>query len=230
MIIIITQPTLYPWIGFFDIIKNSDIFVFLDDVQFNRHGWQQNNRIKDPKSNEEIWLNIPVKKTPLNTHIKDIQIDNSKKWQRKHIGTLDACYGKNFKQLEWLQELFRHDWKNLCDFNIEFIKQCCNYLDIKTKFFLSSELDILGTKTEKLVNICKYFNAGIYFTTIGAKDFYLKDDEHLFENEKIKVMYHNYEHPTYTQRGDVFVPYLSILDLILNCGDDSKKFFKKTLK
>ena len=70
MIIAISQPTLYPWIGFFDIIEKSDIFVFLDDVQFNRHGWQQNNRIKDPKSDEEVWLNIPIKKANLENTLK----------------------------------------------------------------------------------------------------------------------------------------------------------------
>ena len=79
MILAISQPTLYPWIGFFDIIEKSDIFVFLDDVQFNRHGWQQNNRIKDPKSDEEVWLNIPIKKASLENNINETKIDNSKK-------------------------------------------------------------------------------------------------------------------------------------------------------
>ena len=175
MILSISQPTLYPWIGFFDIIKKSDTFVFLDDVQFNRHGWQQNNRIKDPNSEQEVWLNIPVKKTNLDTKINEIKIDNSQKWKRKHIRALETCYGTNFKKIDWLTELFSKDYETLSNFNIDFIERCCKYLEIKTNLILSSTLNIHGEKTEKLVNICKSLSADSYLSTIGTKEKYLKN-------------------------------------------------------
>ena len=226
MILSISQPTLYPWIGFFDIIKKSDTFVFLDDVQFNRHGWQQNNRIKDPNSEQEVWLNIPVKKTNLDTKINEIKIDNSQKWKRKHIRALETCYGTNFKQIDWLTELFSKDYETLSSFNIDFIERCCKYLGIKTKLILSSTLNISGEKTEKLVNICKSLSADSYLSTIGTKEKYLKNEEHKFENVGIEVIYHDYTHPVYSQRGKKFLDHLSILDLILNMGSESKNFFK----
>lgn len=225
MILSISQPTLYPWIGFFDIINKSDTFVFLDDVQFNRHGWQQNNRIKDPNSEQEVWLNIPVKKTNLDTKINEIKIDNSQKWKRKHIRALETCYGTNFKQIDWLTELFSKDYETLSNFNIDFIQRCCKYLEIKTNLILSSTLNIPGEKTEKLVNICKSFSTDSYLSTIGTKEKYLKNEEHKFENVGIEVIYHDYIHPVYSQRGKKFLDHLSILDLILNLGSESKNFF-----
>ena len=227
MILSISQPTLYPWIGYFDIIKKSDIFVILDDVQFNRHSWQQNNRIKDPNLDQEVWLNIPVKKAKLDTNINEIKIDNSQKWKRKHIRALETCYGINFKQMDWLNNLFSKDYEILSNFNIDFIEKCCNYLEIDTKIIYSSTLNITGEKTEKLLNICKLFSADSYLSTIGTKEKYLKNEEYLFKDVGIKVMYHDYHHPKYTQRGKNFLDYLSILDLILNLNEKSKNIFKE---
>ena len=226
MILAISQPTLYPWIGFFDIIEKSDIFVFLDDVQFNRHGWQQNNRIKDPKSDEEVWLNIPIKKANLENNINEIKIDNSKKWKRKHVRALETCYGTNFKGMDWLVNLYSKEWENLSSFNIEFIEKCCKYLEIDTKLICSSTLNVSGKRTEKLVNICKIFSADSYLSTIGTKENYLEEVEYMFKDVGIKVMYHDYLHPTYSQRGKKFLDHLSILDLILNLGNESKKIFR----
>ena len=90
---------------------------------------------------------------------------------------------------------------------------------------LSSTLNIPGEKTEKLVNICKSLSADSYLSTIGTKEKYLKNEEHKFENVGIEVIYHDYIHPVYSQRGKKFLDHLSILDLILNLGSESKNFF-----
>ena len=225
MLVAISQPTVFPWIGYFDIIKQSDIFIFLDDVQIHKRGWQTRNRIKNPHENpSEIWLNVPVKNTGLDTKINESIIDNSQNWQSKHIRTLDSCYGKNFRELDWLQEHYRKDWNYLVDFNIEFIKKCASYLDIETEFKISSEINVEGKKTEKLANICNFFKADSYLSTVGSKD-YLDSEKKFFENLDIDIIYHNYEHPKYPQRGDNFISHLSILDLLLNTGLDSKNYF-----
>ena len=85
MIVAISQPTLYPWIGYFDIINKSDTFVFLDNAQLNRKSWQTRNKIKNPTltGDAEIWLNIPVKKSDLSTTINEASIDNTKNWGKK---------------------------------------------------------------------------------------------------------------------------------------------------
>lgn len=225
MVIAISQPTLYPWIGYFDIINKCGQFVFLDDVQLNRRSWQTRNRVKDPASEKEIWLNIPIMKSTLDTLIKDAKIDNSKDWKKQHIKTLTACYGKNFENLSWLQELYSKTWDFLAQFNMEFIKQCCKYLDIKTEFLISSDINVEGKKAAKLINICKSLSADTYLTTVGAKENYTQEEKNLFKKNNIEIQYHNYTHQTYNQKGKQFVPYLSILDLILNLGEESKKIF-----
>ena len=228
MIIAISQPTLYPWIGYFNIIGKSDTFVFLDNAQLNRRSWQTRNKIKNSTSagESEIWLNIPIKKSDLSTTIREAIIDNTKDWRKKHLASLKACYGKNVDEIEWLEKLFSTEWNSLADFNIEFIKKCCEYLEISTKFFLSSEIGIKGVRAQWLVDICKNFGADVYLTTAGAREMYLEKESHVFEKENISIQYHDYLHPEYKQRGNNFVSHLSILDLILNLKTDAKKYFK----
>jgi len=228
MIIAISQPSLYPWIGYFDIIRKSDTFVFLDNAQLNRRSWQTRNKIKNSTSagESEIWLNIPIKKSDLSTTIRDAIIDNTKDWRKKHLASLKACYGKSVDEIEWLEKLFSTEWNSLADFNIEFIKKCCEYLEISTKFFLSSEIAIKGVRAQWLVDICKNFGADVYLTTAGAREMYLEKESHVFEKENISIQYHDYLHPEYKQRGNNFVSHLSILDLILNLKTDAKKYFK----
>ena len=228
MIVAISQPTLYPWIGYFDIINRSDTFVFLDNAQLNRKSWQTRNKIKNPTptGDAEIWLNIPVKKSELSTTINKASIDDTKNWRRKHLAALKASYGKNMNEIKWLEELFTAEWKSLAVFNIEFIKKCCEYLDISTNFLLSSEIGVKGVRTQWLVDICKKLDADVYLTTSGAKDMYLEKESHIFEEENISIQYHDYVHPEYNQHGDNFVSHLSILDLILNLKTDAKRIFK----
>ena len=80
------QPTYLPWIGYFDLIKQSDIFVFLNDVQFSKQSWQVKNRIKN--QGKELMLTIPVKKSKLLTNLDSILIDNSKPWKKKHLKSI----------------------------------------------------------------------------------------------------------------------------------------------
>ena len=89
MIVSISQPTFFPWIGYFNIIKKSDVFVFLDTVKFEKHSWQMRNRLKEvSKINESVvWIRIPTKIEKEDTLIKDVLIDNTRKWKigRAHV-------------------------------------------------------------------------------------------------------------------------------------------------
>ena len=133
---------------------------------------------------------------------------------------------KDLKVLSPFVDKINEYYETLSSFNVDFIERCCKYLEIKTKLILSSTLNIPGEKTEKLVNICKSFSTDSYLSTIGTKEKYLKNEEHKFENVGIEVIYHDYTHPVYSQRGKKFLDHLSILDLILNMGSESKNFFK----
>ena len=221
----ISQPTLFPWVGYFNIIKNSDVFIFLDNVKFQKHSWQMRNRIKNISKNNdsEVWMFVPTKGVKSDTLIKDVIIDNSKNWKQKHIKTLKNNYSKSFEQIKFLTQIYDNEWNKLADFNIESITKCCKFLGIQTKLFRASEQNVIGSKSELLLNICKKFNATEYLSTIGAKD-YLENDKDLFLKENIEIKYHEYLQPKYKQNGKNFLEKLSILDLLFNETLNSKKF------
>jgi len=225
MIVGIAQPTFFPWIGYYNIIKNSNMFVFLDNVKFEKHSWQMRNRVKNSSkhSDSEVWMSVPTKGVTNNTLIKDVIIDNTKNWKQKHVKTLKNNYSKSFQEIKFLTQIYDNEWNKLADFNIESITKCCQYLGIKTKLIKASDLSAAGKKGDLVLNICKELNANEYFSTIGSKD-YLEDYKDSFEDARIKITYHNYTHPIYKQKGNNFLPNLSILDLILSELDNAYKF------
>ena len=225
MIVGIAQPTFFPWIGYYNIIKNSNMFVFLDNVKFEKHSWQMRNRVKNSSkhSDSEVWMSVPTKGVTNNTLIKDVIIDNTKNWKQKHVKTLKNNYSKSFQEIKFLTQIYDNEWNKLVDFNIESITKCCQYLGIKTKLIKASDLSAAGKKGDLVLNICKELNADEYFSTIGSKD-YLEDYKDSFEDARIKITYHNYTHPIYKQKGNNFLPNLSILDLILSELDNAYKF------
>lgn len=220
----ISQPTLFPWMGYFNIIKNSDIFVFLDNVKFEKRSWQMRNRIKTVNGEEEeiVWINIPTKILDSKTIINDVKIDNTQDWKRKHLQSFKVNYGHRFGKVKFLVEMYEQEWEKLVDFNINFISNCCKYLGIETKIFRASEQNVEGSKSKLLVNICKKFSATEYLSTVGAKD-YLENDKNLFLKENIQIKYHEYSQPIYKQNGKNFLEKLSILDLLFNEELNSKK-------
>lgn len=226
MIVSISQPTLFPWLGYFDIIKNSDIFVFLDNVKFEKRSWQMRNRLKEINKSKEqpVWIKLPTHTTQSNIDIKDVEIDNKQDWKLKHVKTFQALYGNEYKKIQFLNSMYDIDWNLLSDFNCNFIIECSKFLNIKTKFIRASELGVTGKKSELLLNICTKFDTTEYLSTIGSKD-YLNQDAHLFNEKDIKIKYHQYQHPKYSQKGNVFVEQLSILDLIFNENKNSVKYF-----
>tara|TARA_B100000029_G_scaffold266572_1_gene262481 strand:- start:2264 stop:2947 length:684 start_codon:yes stop_codon:yes gene_type:complete len=221
----ISQPTLFPWIGYFNIIKNSDVFIFLDNVKFEKRSWQMRNRLKSIQAEREepVWINIPTTIKNSNIILNDVKIDNSQNWKRRHLQSFRVNYGKNFQNLEFLVNMYEQEWEKLVDFNINFITNCCEFLGIHTKLFRASEQDVVGSKSGLLLNICKKFNATEYLSTIGAKD-YLENDKDLFLKENIEIKYHEYLQPKYKQNGKKFLEKLSILDLLFNEISNSKKF------
>ena len=176
MIVGIAQPTFFPWIGYYNIIKNSNMFVFLDNVKFEKHSWQMRNRVKNSSkhSDSEVWMSVPTKGVTNNTLIKDVIIDNTKNWKQKHVKTLKNNYSKSFQEIKFLTQIYDNEWNKLVDFNIESITKCCQYLGIKTKLIKASDLSAAGKKGDLVLNICKELNADEYFSTIGSKD-YLED-------------------------------------------------------
>jgi len=218
----IMQPTYLPWIGYFAMIDQVDCFVFLDDVQLTKRSWQVRNRIKE-KDGKELMLSIPIISNGRdNTRICDAKFVDEK-WKKKHLLSIKQCYKKTKyynEIIELIDRVYKIEYSFLGEFTSDFIKNICDYLDIKTKFYKSSEFDdITGVKDEYLVNLCKYLNIDTYLSAKGSSVYIEKEKKGgCFTEAKIKLEYQNYSHPIYNQLGSEFMPYMGIVDILFNEG------------
>lgn len=215
----VLQPGYLPWLGFFDQVMRSDVFVLYDDVQFDKNGWRNRNRVKSPSG--PLWMTVPVKIKSLSQSICDVEIDNSKPWQRKHISTLSQYYRKApffEKYFPSISELLSAPWERISELDIALIHYFLDCLACKTEIVRSSKLKVTGDRCERLLNFCKHFSAEKYLSGNAAQSYL---DLDMFGNHGIEVEWQNYNHPVYSQVGGDFIPYLSVLDLLLNCGPES---------
>jgi len=226
MKVVIMQPAYLPWLGYFDLMDQSDTFVVLDNVQFEKRSWQQRNRIKTKKG--ELWLTIPViSKGRYNQKINEVEIDDSQSWAKKHLKTIErnyahAKYYKNY--INFFKNFYSEKITKLVDFTIPIILYIKDVLGINSQIVKASELNVNGSKVELLIDICHKIKADEYLSPIGSKEYI--EENNLFKKEGIRLEYHHYIHPKYSQLWGDFIPYLSAIDLLLNEGGDSLSIIK----
>jgi hypothetical protein len=216
---VILQPSYIPWRGFFDLIHDADVFVFYDDVQYDKHGWRNRNRIKTPRGSQ--WLTIPVKAKGNVTDrllIKDARIA-SRDWARKHLASLRQSYGKApfFREyMALIEPIFLKGHELLADLTIELTIALARALGIEhTRFVRSSELGIDGGKTERLVRIMKHLGADRYVSGPSARDYI---EPALFSDAGLRLEYKVYDYPEYEQLYPPYDPQVTILDLLFMTG------------
>jgi len=215
--IAIHQPGYIPWLSFFDKIKNSDEFVFLDDVQFEKNGWQNRNKIRT--SDGSTWLTVPVH-AHLNLKLNEIKIDYTQNWVEKHKKSLIINYSKSeFFNNNWheLESVYDKKFDTLIDLNLEIILVLQKKFNIKTKTILASEFSITSKGTERIIDICNELDADTYYSGHGLPDKKYLNEESLLKNN-IKIKLQNYNHPEYSQNYHSFIPNLSSLDFLFNTG------------
>lgn len=218
-VIAIHQPNFLPWLGYFYKILKSDIFVFLDNVQYTKNSFINRNKIKTSKG--ELWLTVPVSFN-FGDKINEVRINNSLDWRDKHLKTLEVNYKKSyyFKEIYDLikSTYYKKDWLYLKDLNIDLILTICEYLNLKRKFINASELGVEGRSTELLISIVKNVGGDIYLSGFGGANY---QDILSFEKVGIKLIYYDFKHPIYKQLWGDFMPNLSIIDLLFNYSKQS---------
>jgi hypothetical protein len=229
MIITAHQPTYLPWLGLFNKIYYSDCFVLLDTVQYLPQEWMNRNKIKT--ANGERYLTVPVhKKGYLKKMNKEIKIDNSHDWQRKHLKSIFVSY-KNTKYFNnyfpFFEDVYKKDWDYLCELNTYILENLLNFLDIKIKLLKLSELNVDGTKSDLVLNVCKKLNAQTYIFGGQGENY---ADINKFNQNNIKIKFQKYIHPAYNQNFENFLSNMSVIDLIFNCGKDSLEIINKKNK
>ena len=216
MLVGIHQLHYLPWLRYVEKIAHCDVFVVLDNIQFNKNGWQNRNKLKTGAG--ETLLTIPVSASAGQT-LDQVRISNGVDWKRKHWRTLEQSYKKapHFTaHAAFFEDVYSHDWTYLNDINNLMLTYFVEALGIRTKIVHASSLDVPGEATQRLVGLIKAVDGDEYYSGAYALDTYLDLQE--LEGAGIKLEIQEWKSPVYPQLHGDFIPDLSIVDLLMNCG------------
>ena len=216
------QPTYLPWAGYFNLMALVDVFVFLDDVQFERQSWQTRNRIL--LQGREHLLVVPAARLPLGTRIDEARIAGDARWRGDHWKTLVAAYAKA-EHGEFLLELLRPFYEGpaqslLAGFNEELVTAIAGAIGLRTRTLRASTLACGGRRSGHVAEICAALGCDEYLSPQGARD-YLEQDG-FAANAGVRLLFQRFEPAPYPQRGArEFVPRLSVVDVLANLGAEA---------
>ncbi|MBI5637160.1 MAG: WbqC family protein [Nitrospinae bacterium] len=222
--VVIHQPDFAPYLGFFHRFLNADMYIALDHVQFvngTSRAWTHRDKIKTEQG--EKWLTVGVKKAPRDTAINDIELSTTADWRRDNLRLLEQHYRNAPFFAEMMPEinrLYAQPFRMLRDFNMASIEMLMDLLDVRIPWVWSSGLDPVGTKNELLVDLLRKVSATHYCSGVGARDYF---DPAPFREAGIEVVWQKFTPPAYPQLYGKFVPYLSSIDLLFNCGVEKSR-------
>lgn len=223
MIISIHQPSYLPWLGYFEKMALSELFVILDTVQFEKNSFDNRNKIRTSK--DWCWLTVPVKTKGKFQEMnwQNLEIQNQINWRRKHFSSIKANYGRSpfwSNYAEELECIYDKHYERLLDINLAFVHFFRRHLGITTPLVFASDMQLVETKSNLVLEILVKLKATAYYSGALGRD-YLELET--FSKNGIDVEFQNYWHPEYEQRFPGFVPYMSTLDLLLSKGDESRE-------
>jgi hypothetical protein len=227
--VVIHQPDFVPYLGFFHRLLHADLYIVLDHVQFvskTSRSWTHRDKIKTP--NGEIWLTLGIKKSLLGTPINQIELSDTD-WAANNLKLIHAMYrnapfyAEIIPHIEWL---YTNLPVKMAEFNMRSITMLMALLDIQIPFVYSSELAPEGSKNILLIDLLKKTGATHYLSGTGARG-YMKQE--LFNAAGIEVIWQNFLHPTYPQQFGAFIPFLSTLDALFNCGSEGAQALVKSI-
>jgi len=231
MIVSIHQPNYLPWLGYFSKIKQSDLFILFDDVQFPRgkKHFGHRNRIKT-NFNASKWLTVPIQNKSDMVSFNDTDINYSLDWNKEHLRLIEIFYKEapHFnKYFTDISELLLKEYANLTELSKKLIVYFMKELKINTEVKLSSDFGGVGlTGSDKIFNILEKVRSYAYTVEYisgsgeGSRR-YIEEGE--FKKRRINLHWQEYEHPVYNQLFNGFMPYLSVIDLLFNEGKESYK-------
>lgn len=220
-ILALMQPTLFPWLGYFDLIDQSKTFILYNDVQFARRSWQTRNRIPTP--NGILLISASTIKCDQSTPIELVQLDRTSDWTKKLLKTLQFNYKKAafFEEVfPWISDFLQRDFFLLQDMNNSFIKEVSAKIGITTPLVHSSELTIKSTdRVDRLIEISQLHQVQAYLSTTGSYG-YLNEEyaNERFAKEHMELLMHHYKPAAYDTGKTPFEPYMSIIDALFHCG------------
>jgi len=220
------QPTFLPWQGYFGLVSAADVFVLLDDFQFQRHSFHQRNRVRSA-GGEETWISLPV------GHPRDGEFPTlgdavpivDAKWRRRLRATLEQSYGRtaHYPGLRGpIEEWIDTTWTSVADMNIAFIQLVARLLGFAPEWRRSSEIGSSGPRSERVLDLLQRAGTRTYLCARGSYEYMAEDA--LFPVDHIDVVFQDFAPVPYPQRrADEFVSHLSVLDTLFEVGPDETR-------
>lgn len=209
------QPAYLPWLGYFHKMILADVFVFMDDVQFDRQGFIHRNRIKG-SGGESILLSVPIHKEDRYRVISEVRT-GSQPWQRRHFESIRHAYRHApfwDTHQSWLRKIYlERQWDHLADLCWEMLEYFRAQIGIDCRVVRESREDFTGKKSDLVLEHCLRYDATICLTgTMGRE--YIRYES--FHDRGIRVVHQEYHHPQYPQQHGAFIPNMGIIDGLMN--------------
>lgn len=225
MLCAIHQPNFFPWLGYFNKIYRSDVFVFLDDVDYPKSGHSMSsycNRVLIKANNEGRMISCPVVREHGPQRIVNVAIkEDLRDWRQQLKDALKESYGSTkyySSGMEILEPIIDFETDKLSEFNINAIISICKAIGIDKKFARQSEMNTTSSSTERLVEIVKLTGCDAYLCGRGAQKY---QEDKIFEDNNIRLEHQNFIHPRYVQEGETFLEGCSIIDPLLSIGGNA---------
>lgn len=225
------QPNFLPYLGFFDKVLQSDVFILVDHIQYEKKGWQNRNRVRTAHGRDGwTWLTVPVYSSGRYTQaIIDVEICNQEDWGKKMWDTIyyaykkTPCFDEYADYFEYV--LTKEKWEKLVHLNMDIIKFLMGAFYIEKPMVRSSDYEFKGVKNQLLIEMTEALDCDTYMSGWGpgAKRYV---DERKFEAAGLKHIYRAFEHPEYRQMFKPFVPYMAAIDLLFNYGEEAGEILR----
>ncbi|WP_434526243.1 WbqC family protein [Photorhabdus asymbiotica] len=218
MKIAIMQPYFFPYLGYYQLVSSVDNFIFFDNVNFIKKGFINRNNILN--NNKASLFTVPVEKVSQNRKINEHFYTGN---FQPFLNQINSSYSSSpfFKEIFPIIEfVVSSSDKNVSIINKSSIESVFKYLEIEKKFSKASDFNIPKDKkgVKRIIDICHLLQANTYINAIGGKALY---DKELFSKKNIKIKFLNPDLPFYSQNNNIFIPGLSIIDILMNCDKNT---------
>jgi len=215
MTIAIMQPYIFPYIGYFQLINAVDKFIIYDDVNFINKGWINRNNIL--VSGAPHLFTIPLKDASQNKLINEVELLTNDPWKKKFLKTIQQSYQKapNYKNVfDLVEEIVYLNTETIHELALHALKKTCIYMGINTEIVSSSAIykNTNLKAQDRILDICKQENADHYINPVGGMELY---DKSKFAKENIQLNFLKSVASPYSQFKNAFVPWLSIIDILM---------------
>lgn len=218
MKLVLMQPYFFPYIGYFTLIKHSDVFVVFDTAQYIRRGWVHRNRIIG-SSGEPVYVNASILKAPQSTPIHQIELNSTSKWKQEFYKKMEVykTVAPHYPEVyQLMEDCLNRPVSSLSDLNVYALKEISNYLGISQNITRLSELEVEFKDVQEPddwgLEVSQYYGVDTYINAPGGQEFYNKEK---YKKKGIEMFFYKTKLTPYDQKLSGFQPGLSIIDVMM---------------